>query len=350
MKPHRKEFLNWQWKNQSKEEKGKMKENKSILKKITASREASLLIVLIVLCVAISIKSPSFMTVKSMTDMLKNNAVIMIMALGMLGVLLVGGIDISVASTLSFSGMTVGMLMKNGSTPLLFIIAIAVGAVCGALIGLVIAYGKVLPIIATMGFMYIYRGMAYLISNSEWASAENLGNFKNFALGKVLGLNNVIWVMILCYIIFFVVMKWTRIGRKIYAVGSNREAAAISGINTKRIDLLVYTVMGILSGLGGALAVSVYASAQPNMLYGKEMDVIAACVIGGVSMSGGRGTVAGALLGSLILAIIAKALPLIGIESIAQNTVKGVIIMIVVILNVLTQRAMDKSNLKGREM
>lgn len=292
------------------------------------------------------------MTAKSISDMLKNNAVIMIMALGMLGVLLVGGIDISVASTLSFSGMTVGMLMKNRvvtSTPLLFLIAVAVGAACGLVIGLVIAYGKVIPIIATMGFMYIYRGMAYLISNSEWASAENLGTFKNFALGKTLGLNNVIWVTIICYVIFFVVMKWTKVGRMVYAVGSNREAA-ISGINTKKIDLLVYTVMGILAGLCGALAVSVYASAQPNMLYAKEMDVIAACVIGGVSMSGGRGTVSGALLGSLILAIIAKALPLVGIESIAQNTVKGIIIMVVVILNVVTQRAMDKSNLKGREM
>ena len=331
-----------------------MNEKKSILKKITASREASLLIVLIVLCIAITAKSPSFMTAKSISDMLKNNAVIMIMALGMLGVLLVGGIDISVASTLSFSGMTVGMLMKNGvvtSTPLLFLIAVAVGAACGLVIGLVIAYGKVIPIIATMGFMYIYRGMAYLISNSaEWASAENLGTFKNFALGKTLGLNNVIWVTIICYVIFFIVMKWTKVGRMVYAVGSNREAAAISGINTKKIDLLVYTVMGILAGLCGALAVSVYASAQPNMLYAKEMDVIAACVIGGVSMSGGRGTVSGALLGSLILAIIAKALPLVGIESIAQNTVKGIIIMVVVILNVVTQRAMDKSNLKGREM
>lgn len=330
-----------------------MKENKSILKKITSSREASLLIVLIILCIAITIKSPSFMTFKSITDMLKNNVVIMIMAVGMLGVLLVGGIDISVASVLGFTGMVVGLLMKYEivtSTPLLFIIAIFIGVACGCITGIIIAYGKVLPIIATMGFMYIYRGLAYVISNSQWASAENLGTFKDFALGKILGINNVIWVMIIVYVIFFIVMKWTKTGRKIYAVGSNREAAAISGINTKHVDVMVYTVMGTLAGLCGALAVSIYASAQPNMLYGKEMDVIAACVIGGVSMSGGRGSVAGAFLGSLILAIIAKALPLVGIESIAQNTVKGVIIMAVIILNVLAQRAMDRSNLKGREM
>lgn len=329
---------------------------KKLLKKITGSREASLFLVLVILCMVIQIFSPSFLTAKSILDMLKNNAVIMIMALGMLCVLLVGGIDISITSTLALSGMTVGMLLKYNiihNTLLLFLTAILVGALCGAIIGFVVARGKVLPIIATMGFMYIYRGLAYLIAKSQWASAEDLGSFKNFALEKELGLgilNNVIVIVLVCYIIFFAVMKWTRTGRKIYAVGSNPEAAAVSGINTKRIKLLVYTLMGTLAGLCGALAVAVYSSAQPNMLYGKEMDVIAACVIGGVSMSGGRGTVAGALLGSLILAVIAKALPLVGIDSIVQNTVKGCIILAVIIFNVVAQRMMQKENLKGREM
>ncbi|MEY8356066.1 ABC transporter permease [Lachnospiraceae bacterium 54-53] len=333
-----------------------MMEKKSLLKRITGSREASLLLVLVILCGVIQILSPSFLTAKSIQDMLKNNAVIMIMALGMLCVLLIGGIDISITSTLALSGMTVGMLLKYHvvSQPfLLFLIAISVGALCGAGVGLTVSKGKVLPIIATMGFMYIYRGFAYLIAKSQWASAENLGDFKNFALEKELGfgiLNNVIVIVLVCYVIFFAVMKWTRTGRKIYAVGSNPEAAAISGINTVKIKLLVYTLMGMLSGLCGALAVAVYSSAQPNMLYGKEMDVIAACVIGGVSMSGGRGTVAGALLGSLILAVIAKALPLVGIDSIVQNTVKGGIILAVIIFNVMAQRMMQKENLKGREM
>ena len=328
----------------------------SLIKRITGSREASLLLVLMVLCIIIQILSPSFLSAKSLQDMVKNNAVIMIMALGMLCVLLIGGIDISITSTLAVSGMAVGMLLKYNvvhNTFLLFLIAILIGALCGAAIGLVVSKGKVLPIIATMGFMYIYRGFAYLIAKSQWASAENLGDFKNFALEKELGLgllNNVIVIVLLCYIIFFAVMKWSRTGRKIYAVGSNPEAAAISGINTKKIKLIVYTVMGMLSGLCGALSVAVYSSAQPNMLYGKEMDVIAACVIGGVSMSGGRGTVAGALLGSLILAVIAKALPLVGIDSIVQNTVKGVIILAVIILNVVAQRMMHKKNLKRREM
>lgn len=333
-----------------------MTEKKSLWQKITGSREISLLLVLVLLCAAVQISSPSFLTAKSLADMLKNNSVIMIMALGMLGVLLVGGIDISITSTLAFSGMTVGMLLKYNvihNTLLLFLIAVGMGAACGLIVGLAISKGNVLPIIATMGFMYVYRGLAYLIGNSQWASAENLGDFKNFALSSTLGfglLNNVVMIVVVCYIIFFIVMKWTTIGRKIYAVGSNPEAAGVSGINTAGVKLLVYTVMGILAGLCGALAVAVYSSAQPNMLYGKEMDVIAACVIGGVSMSGGRGSVAGVLLGSLILAVIAKALPLVGIDSIAQNTVKGAIILAVIVLNVVTQRMMDKNNLRGREI
>jgi len=145
-------------------------------------------------------------------------------------------------------------------------------------------------------------------------------------------------------------MKWTRTGRKIYAVGSNPEAAAVSGINVKNIKLLVFTIMGLLAGLGGALQVGIYASAMPNMQKGGEMDVIAACVIGGVSMSGGRGTVVGALLGSLILATIVKALPLIGIDALAQNTFKGVLILVVVVVNVILQRAADRNALKGREI
>lgn len=328
-------------------------EKKSIWKTITGSRETSLLIVLIVLCALISIKTPSFLGIQNISEILKNNSVTMIMALGMLLVLLIGGIDISIGSTLAFSGMTIGMLYKYDyieSTFLGFLIATAIGVACGFFIGIIIAYGKVAPIICTMGFMYIYRGFAYLVAHDEWAGADALGSFKEFALKDFLGINSTVWITIICYVAFFIIMKWTKFGRNIYAVGSNEEAAEISGINVNFVKTSVYTIMGALSGLTGALMTTVYASAQPNMATGKEMDVIAACVIGGVSMSGGRGSVVGALIGALILSVISKALPLIGIDSLAQNTVKGVIIIAVIILNVLTQRMMDKAALEQREM
>ena len=176
--------------------------------------------------------------------------------------------------------------------------------------------------------------------------------FKNFATTKFLGMSLVIWVIILCYVIFFVFMKWTTIGRRIYAVGSNPSAAEVSGINVKNIKLLVYTIMGLRPVFGGALQVSIYASAMPDMQQGGEMDVIAACVIGGVSMSGGRGTVLGALLGSLILATIAKALPLIPFSDRRTGLIliKGRVIILekVVVVNIVLQRTADKNALKGR--
>jgi len=233
------------------------------MKRITGSREALLAIVLIVLFVIVTAISPSFLTPKSLMDMLKNNAVMMVMALGMLCVMLVGGIDISIMSTLALSGMAIGMMLKYDviANPVLaFVIAIAIGIACGFVVGLVISRADVPPIIATMGFMYIYRAMGYLISNGgEWASAAALGSFKDFATTNLLGINCVIWVIVVCYAFFFWFMKWTRTGRKIYAVGSNAEAAEVSGINVKNIKLLVYVIMGLLSGLGGALQVSGYA-------------------------------------------------------------------------------------------
>lgn len=324
------------------------------LKKLTGSREFLLFIIVIAMFAIVSVVNPVFFSFNAVTDMLKNNAVTLVMALGMLGVMLVGGIDISITSTLALSGMTIGMLLKYNhisSTLLAFVIAIGIGTACGALVGLLISRAGVPPIIASMGFMYIYRAMGYLISNGgEWASAAALGSFKNFGTDKLLGLSKVIWIIIVCYIVFFFVMKWTRIGRQVYAVGSNAEAAEVSGIKVKNIKLMVHTVMGFLAGLAGALQVAVYASAMPNMAQGGEMDVIAACVIGGVSMSGGRGSVIGALLGALIMAMIPKALPLLHIDALWQNMIKGVMILAVVVINVILQRIAQRNALARREM
>lgn len=327
------------------------------LKKLTSSREMSLVIVLIILCIFIQLRNPSFLTAKVMIDMFKNYSVTMILALGMMGVLLIGGIDISIGSTLAFSGMSMGLLMRDGiitNTFIAIVVSVLLGLIGGAIVGVVIAWGNVLPIIATLGFMNIYRGLTYLVAKSQWVAAYQVtDNFKAFAQSSSLTfglLNNLITIMIICYAIFFFVMKWTRTGRKIYAVGSNAEAAEVSGIKIANIKLLVYSTMGALCGLAGALWVSLYASAQGDMAKGIEMDVIAACVIGGVSLTGGRGSVVGVFLGSLTIAIIGKALPLIGISQFWQNGIKGVIILLAVILNVIAQRVMDKNNLKGREM
>ncbi len=328
-----------------------MKKKKSVREILTGSREVSLILILIVLLIIVQLLSGgTFLTGQNISQIFRNNALTMLMALGMLCVLLTGGIDISITSILAFSGMTIGLLQKYDilhNTFLLFLIAAAIGLGCGILNGLIISRGHVAPIICTMGAMYIWRGLAYVISNNAWASGENVAGFSDFGKDGAVG---PYIILIVAYVIFFIVMKWTRFGRKIYAVGSNPEAAEVSGINVAGVLTMVYMIMGLLAGVAGALSVAVYASAQPNMQYGKEMDVIAACVIGGVSMSGGRGSVVGTFLGALFYAIVAKALPLVGLQAIWQNLIKGIIILVVVLLNVLTQRAMDRANLERREI
>lgn len=324
------------------------------LKKLTKSREMSLVLVLIVLCSVIQLRNTTFLSFTNINDLLVNASILSILALGMMCVLIIGGIDISIGSTLAFAGMSAGLIMRDHPqipAIVIFGIAILVGACGGLLIGLVIAKGKVIPIIATLGFMTIFRGGTYLIANNKWIAAYQVTEeYKNFTLNRTLGINNMIWVAIICFLFFSYFMKYTRTGRKIYAVGSNAEAAEISGININKIKILVYTIMGALSGLCGGLWVSKYASAQGDAAKGIEMDVIAACVIGGVSLTGGKGTVIGVLLGAITLGVLNNALPLINVSSFWQDAIKGLIIIAAVLLNTITQRKLDKGNLKGRDI
>lgn len=333
------------------------KKNNSILKILLRSRELSLVIVLVLIVLLIQLRNPVFLTAGNVNDLLRNYSVTMIVALGMMGVLIVGGIDISVGSTLAMSGMTMALLMRDNpgiSTPLAFLISTAVGLLAGLFNGVVTVKGKVPPIITTMGTMNIFRGITYLIAQNQWVAAIQLPNaYKAFANSRYLSfglINNMITIMLVAYIIFYFFMRYSRIGRRIYATGSNEYAAQMSGINTDRIKILTYTLLGTLCGLGGAIWVSVYASAQGNMATGLEMDVIAACVIGGVSLSGGRGSVVGVLLGASIMAIIGNALPLVGVSQFYQTALKGLIILVTVILNVLGQRQMTRSNLRRRDL
>lgn len=321
------------------------------------SRELSLFIVLAIICLLIQWRNNSFLTPKTIGDMLKNYSTTITLSLGMMSVLLIGGIDISVSSTLAFSGMCASLMMRDGlytSTLVMFLVSTAIGTCCGMIVGLVITKGKVLPIIATLGLTNIYRGATYIVSDSAWVSAYQFQPaFKKFAQTETLTfglMNNLVFIALICYIVFFIVMKWTRFGRRIYAVGSNPEAAAVSGLKIDRIKFTVYTMAGAFAGLVGAMYTALYASAQSDMGMGMEMDVIAACVLGGVSLSGGQGSVIGVLLGALTMAVISKALPLIGISQFWQTAIKGAIILLAIIINVLAQRAMRQNALKAREI
>ena len=325
------------------------------LGELLRNRESSLLLVMILLVAVIQWRSNGvFLSGTVVSQLLQNYSYIMVLSFGMLLVLLIGGIDIAIGATMAISAMSTCLMMRDGfitSAPLAFLMSIAIGLVCGLVIGLIVAKGKVIPIIATLGAQYIFRGLTFYVSDSDWVSRdEMLPEYTAFAQGEFLGINNLFWIVIAVFAVTLVFLKWTGFGRQIYAVGSNADAAKISGINIDRVKIIVYAINGGIAGLAGAMYTSLYTSAQGNMADGAEMDVIAACVIGGVSMNGGRGSVAGVLFGALTMAVINKALPLVGIDALAQNTVQGIIILVVIIMNVLMQRSAEMNNLKRREM
>ena len=331
-----------------------MEKKRFNIKKLTSSREMSLILILFILCAFIQMRNSSFLTISNINDLITNAVMMSILAIGMMFVLLIGGIDISIGATIAFSGMSVALILRSNPqipTIVSFILGILIGTLCGIVVGLVISKGKVIPIIATLGLMNIYRGATYLIADNQWVAAYQLPEgLKSFATGKFLGINNMIVVAIVIYITFAYFIKYTRTGRKIYAVGSNVDAAEISGINIDKIKILVYSIMGGLSGLVAILWISKYASAQGDAATGIEMDVIAACVIGGVSLNGGKGTVLGVILGTITLGILNNALPLINISPFWQDAIKGLVIIIAIIINTITQRTMDRNNLKRREI
>ena len=325
---------------------------KTHLRKLVSRREFSLLLVLVAIGAIVQWQNPVFLTAGQINSILRNYSFMIMMATGMLMVLLLGGIDISVGSTLALSGMASALLMRDGiitSGIVAYLFSIAVGTFCGFLVGLVITKGKVLPIIASLGFMYVFRGMTFFISDNQWVGTRFLvPEYLDFSRGSTLGVSNLVWIVLAVYIIVFIVLKWTTFGRQIYAVGSNPDAAMLSGIRIDRVKLIVYTINGALAGLAGAMFVGSFASAMNNSAMGMELDIIAACVIGGASLNGGQGTVPGILLGGLLIAILTRSLSLMGIDQFWQQALLGTVILLAVIANVIMTRNAARRNLESR--
>ena len=335
----------------------KKTKNKTLAKVsgLLRSRESSLLLVMILLVAVIQWRSGGmFLSGKVISQLTQNYAYTMVLSFGMLLVLLIGGIDISIGATLALSGMSASLLMRDGiiTNPFVaFLFSILVGLACGAVIGVVVSKGKVIPIIATLGMQYIYRGLTYLVSDTQWVPSDKmLAGYKAFAQGSFMGVNNLFWIVIILFVVMVVFLRWTNLGRQIYEVGSNPEAAKRSGIRIDRVKIIVYSINGAIAGLAGAMFTSMYATAQGNMANGAEMDVIAACVVGGVSLNGGQGSALGVLLGAITIAIISKSLSLVGIDAFWQQALKGAIIAVAVLVNVIVQRNATRKALKGREI
>ncbi|TKC19149.1 ABC transporter permease [Robertmurraya kyonggiensis] len=317
-------------------------------------RELGLLAFIIILAIAVQLRNSSFLSGENINDMITNTAILSILALGMMIVLITRGIDLSIASVIALSGMITAQIVsanQNLNPILVILLGIVIGMVAGFINGFLVSKVGLLPIIATLATMNIFRGITYKISGGEWVSSYQMPeSFVSIATGKTFGINNLIVIAIVIYLIFFYFINHTRTGRQIYAVGSNPESARVSGIKENRILMLVYTIMGGLAGLSGVLWVSKFASAQGDTASGYEMTVIAACILGGVSIAGGAGKISGVILGAILIGILNNALPLLNVSPFWQNAIQGAIILFAVIMNTLVKRGVDRNNLMRRKI
>ena len=295
---------------------------------INGLRELLLVGVVLLLCVVWTVMNPQFLSVNNITNILRQASYTAIAAVGMTMIIIIGEIDLSAGSLVCAAGLVGAVVCKNTNNVLLAVLAaILVGALVGLCNGILCAVGCLPGFIATLASMTILRGLAYIITGGNSIVWSN-DNFTKIGTGYIGPVPIPVIIMIIAIIFGVMLTTKFRFGRYIYAVGGNMETSRWSGIPVVKVKILVYVIMGFLAGLGGALQVSVYASAMPDMQYGGEMDVIAACVIGGVSFVGGTGKISGVVLGVFILRIIFVALQFLAVSQNMQYVIKGLIILI----------------------
>ena len=303
-----------------------------------------ILIALAALCLDLAIASPVFLTVSNFLNVFQQISINFVVAVGMTFVIISGGIDLSVGSNIALSGLLMGILMKNFAVPVwaTILICILFSGLVGLINGALIAYLNLPPFIATLGTMSIVRGAAYTVTAGQpiytfpagfTAIASRVGGFP-------------LYTMIILLVVFFLgwyILRYTRVGRYTYAIGGNENCAKLSGINFRKVKCFVYTVSGLCCGVAALLLSSRLDSAVPTNAEGQEMDAIAAVVIGGTSMSGGEGSMIGTLIGILIIGIISNGLNLLGVAQGPQKMVKGLIIVVAVIIDVIRRKASESA-------
>lgn len=302
----------------------------------------SVLIAVIALSIVWSVASPYFLTSAN----IKNIGVYMsasgIIAAGVTVSMLLGGLDLSQMSIMAFSGIMVGTAYNAGvHGPLLLVVALGVGLLAGVCNGLIMNYMHIDPIITTLGTQLVFRALAYVVSDGNMIQVRD-----DFIVwvgrGKILGIPTMIVIAAIVYIIIGVVLKYTRFGRNVISVGGSQEAAFLSGINVKRTRAIAFMISGSCAGLATILYIAQGYVAVPNQGTGADMDCIAAVIIGGLSVAGGKGNIFGTLLGMLFFSILANGMGLLSMNTYAQSLVKGVLLLIAVYIDVVRNRSGKK--------
>lgn len=317
-----------------------------MIQSLLRSREGFLGGVVVLMYFGVGLLNPDFVSLHNLASVFNDTSILIILALGQMLVIITRCIDLSVAANVAFTGMVVAMLndvYPDVSVSLLILLSLAMGALLGAINGLFIWLLKVPSIVITLGTMSIYRGMTFLISDGNWINSHQMSPaFIDFPRELILGLSVLSWLAILCLVLAFVALHFTVWGRDFYSSGGNPTAAFYSGVNVGKVQFYAFLVSGMLAGLCGYLWVSRFAVAYVDVANGFELQVVAACVIGGVSIMGGLGTVFGVLAGAMFIGIVNNALPIIGISPFWQMAISGAVIIVAVIANSRT------GGLKGR--
>ncbi len=318
------------------------------------SREAILTGAILALMLLISTRFSGFAAPKNLVAVFNDTSPLIILALGQMVVILTRCIDLSVAANLALTGMVCAMLnvaMPGLPVPVILTVALVLGAFLGAINGILVWKLDIPPIVVTLGTMTIFRGIIFLLSNGQWVNSHEMSaNFTGFARHVILGLPVLSWIAIGVALAMLVVMTRTPLGRALYAVGGNPHAAVYTGINVGRAQFIAFVISGMLAGLAGYLWIARYAVAYVDIAGGFELDVVAACVIGGISIAGGIGTVGGAILGALFLGIIKNALPVVDISPFWQLAISGAAIIVAVLFNARADRTKGRVILKTAEV
>jgi ribose transport system permease protein len=302
---------------------------------IFALRKLGPLFALVIVCVVLAVMSPDFRTVGNLLDVARQVSINAIISFGMTLAILLGGIDLSVGSVLAVSSVLTALLMKNGHDAILAtFVGLLAGAAMGSLNGAIIAKGRVAPFIATLGTMTVLRGIVLVLSRGSPVSHFDNDYFAMLGGGYLFHLLPlpVVWMLIM-FSLCWVILTKTVFGRHVYATGGNAEAARLSGVKTGRVQILVYTISGVMAAVAGVILSARLDSAQPTGGVGYELDAITAVVLGGTSLSGGRGGIFGTLVGALLIGVLNNGLNLVGVSAFYQQVAKGVVILIAVHLD-----------------
>lgn len=293
------------------------------------------LLALIVLIIFVSVLSPSFLSLTNLMNLMRQVSTNALIVFGMTFVIITGGIDLSVGSTLALSSAIMAGMIVNGIDPLIAMtVSLIAGFVLGAVNGLLITKGKLVPFIATLATMTIYRGATLVLTDGKPITGlDETFIFQFMGRGCFFGIPFPIVITLVVFALLFVLLHKMSFGRKTFAIGGNEKASFIAGVKSNKIKIFVYSISGVLASLAGIILTSRLNSAQPTAGESYEMDAIASVVLGGTSMSGGKGRIFGTLIGALIIGTLNNGLNLLGVSTFYQQIVKGIVIIIAVLID-----------------